>query len=535
MTEEHVIQGISASGGIARGVLTGPRARVPAPTTGAGDAVLPADQAVGAIRKAIADTLERLRELAGQVEAEAAEILEFQMAFLDDDSLIEEVMTATGDSPASPLAMWHQVMEAQIEPFANEEDAYFRARAADLRDMAQSVADALGGRGEGDQTGLRDDAILLDVDLAPSRFLALDRTKVKGIALREGSVTSHVAMLARSRGLPMAVRLGDGFEPGCKAVLDGNSGRLVLDPSTATLAALARSQDRYVVSEEIFHGPAMTSDGRRIEVHINIDDPSAIGDATWRACDGVGLCRTELLFDADGGLPDEETQYRLYRSVLERLDGKPAIIRTLDVGGDKPIRALGQPHETNPFLGLRGIRLCLERPAIFAVQLRALLRAAVHGDLRIMLPMVSVQEEIDRTNALIEDLLQKLNDAGIEARRPPLGVMIETPAAALVTDRLRADFMSIGSNDLTQYVLAASRDASGAVARLLDPRHPAVLRLIGEVADSGRARGLEVSLCGDMASDPAMLRSLLAAGLGKISVAPAMLGPVKQAIATFEE
>jgi phosphoenolpyruvate-protein phosphotransferase (PTS system enzyme I) len=268
-------------------------------------------------------------------------------------------------------------------------------------------------------------------------------------------------------------------------------------------------------------------------VMVNVDDPAAIDERTLRSSDGVGLLRTEFLFIGHARLRDEDEQYAVYRALLERLGGRPAIVRTLDVGGDKPLPGLRLAPESNPFLGLRGLRLCLERPELFRPQLRALLRAAAHGPLKIMLPMVTVADELHEARALVVECHQALGRAGMAAALPPLGIMVETPAAAIAIDTLAADFYSIGSNDLTQYVMAASRDAGGRVASLADPLHPAVLRLIERVIEHGRATGAEVSLCGDMAADPPALQRLLALGLRRISVAAAALGRVKLEIAEF--
>jgi phosphotransferase system enzyme I (PtsI) len=255
---------------------------------------------------------------------------------------------------------------------------------------------------------------------------------------------------------------------------------------------------------------------------VNVDDPDAVPDDILRAGDGVGLLRTEFLFMARPDLPDEETQCRVYRRLLERLGGRPLVLRTLDIGGDKPLPSLDLPHEANPFLGLRGLRLCLARPELLRPQLRAAIRAAAAGPLSIMLPMVSRAAEVTAARIMLEVEAQAL-----DLPAPPLGIMVETPAAALALDTMKVDFASIGSNDLTQYVMAAARDGSGAVADLADPLDPAVLRLIGLVVEQARARDLPLSLCGDMASDRAGLEALLDLGLTRLSVAPAALGRVK--------
>jgi phosphotransferase system enzyme I (PtsI) len=274
----------------------------------------------------------------------------------------------------------------------------------------------------------------------------------------------------------------------------------------------------------------VTADGTPIAVFINVADPTELDGLDPGICDGIGLVRTEFLFHGKDDLPDEETQYRVYRRLAEWAAGRPVTIRTLDAGADKPIPRLTFDGESNPFLGMRGIRLSLARPDPFRVQLRALCRAAVHGAIDVMLPMVAVPGELAQARLHLDQEFAVLQSAGIECRRPALGIMVEVPAAAIAVEDFDAVFFSIGSNDLTQYVMAAARD-SDAVAALNDPSNPAVLRLITQVAAHGAATGRKVSLCGDAAGEPRLVQALLATGLRALSVAPTALARVKQAIA----
>jgi phosphotransferase system enzyme I (PtsI) len=457
-------------------------------------------------------------------EAMAAEILGFQLEMLADPALAEPALVAI-DGGASAAAAWVEAMAAQIAVFEADDDAYFQARAADLVDLRERVLSALAGN-EASLGDLPSGAILRAADLTPSRFLSFDWSELGGAALTAGNAASHVAMLARARGVPLLVQLGDdGTEVG-QAVLDAMTGTLVLEPTAATLAhysdRLADARAEAMAAAEIVARPAVTPTGAAISVLVNVDDPDAVPDDILRAGDGVGLLRTEFLFMARPDLPDEETQCRVYRRLLERLGGRPLVLRTLDIGGDKPLPSLDLPHEANPFLGLRGLRLCLARPELLRPQLRAAIRAAAAGPLSIMLPMVSRAAEVTAARIMLEVEAQAL-----DLPAPPLGIMVETPAAALALDTMKVDFASIGSNDLTQYVMAAARDGSGAVADLADPLDPAVLRLIGLVVEQARARDLPLSLCGDMASDRAGLEALLDLGLTRLSVAPAALGRVK--------
>jgi phosphotransferase system enzyme I (PtsI) len=279
--------------------------------------------------------------------------------------------------------------------------------------------------------------------------------------------------------------------------------------------------------------PALTADGEPVKVLLNLSDPRELDGLDPAICDGVGVVRTEFLF-AGTTLPDEETQYATYRRILDCLGGRPVAIRTLDAGGDKPIPGLTPAGESNPFLGVRGLRLSLARPDVFSVQLRALVRAAAHGPLRVLLPMVTVPAELEAARAALQDAAAALARASVEHRVPPLGIMVEVPAAALDIARFAADYLSIGTNDLIQYVTAAGRDI-GAVAPLADPTSPAVLRLIAEVARHGADAGIEVSVCGDMAAEPEHVPALLGAGIRALSLAPRRVGAVKAAIAAFRK
>ena len=540
---ERVLRGRAASPGVAIGPLVRlPRlemAPAQATVTRRGEHLVIREQVEpvaerARLEAAIEQARAELAALAAASEGMGADILEFQLALLEDPALVEEALDSIARGSSAPWA-WAHTLFVQTMAYEDSEDEYFQARASDLRDVEQRVARALGGV-ETSPPPMLPGGVLVAEDLAPSSFLGLDWSVLGGIALERGSPSSHVAMLARARGVPMATNLGEVPESG-EAALDGEAGMLVVRPEAATRTRyLARLEERRREDAEAsarLTGPAVTADGVRIEVMLNIDDPAAVGDDLLAAADGVGLFRTELLFLNRPELPDENEQCRAYGGLLERLRGKPCIVRTLDIGGDKPLPGLGLPEEANPFLGLRGLRLCLERPELFRPQVRALLRAAVRGPLKVMLPMVATAAELAEARAVFAACLAELLAEGAEARLPPLGIMVETPAAAITIDLIPADFLSIGSNDLTQYVMAASRDGEGRVGALNDPLQPAVLRLIGQVVRHGLTAGVPVSLCGDMASEPAGAAALLGLGLRRLSVAPAALGRVKQAVARF--
>jgi phosphotransferase system enzyme I (PtsI) len=527
---ERLLRGLAAAPGLAIGPLFRARRR----TTMSGKTGTPEEE-LTRLEAAVATAKAELERLASSQESMAAEILAFQIELLEDPSLTEGIREAIA-AGANAAVAWSEGLGSHVAEYDAAEDDYFRARASDLRDLMERVLAHLSG-GETAQT-LPQGAILLDHDLTPSRFLALDWTRLGGAALEAGSPASHMAMLARARGVPLVTGLGPCEPPAGQAVLDADEGVLILSPSSATMqrheARLAARRAEDGRDAAVAREPAVTASGEPVEVMVNVDDPLAVDDATLAAADGVGLMRTEFLFLGRERLPDENEQYAAYARLLARLDGKPLIVRTLDVGGDKPLPGVGLPAESNPFLGLRGLRLCLERPDLFRPQVRALLRAATLGPLKVMLPMVTVAGELLEAKALFERCLDELSAEGTAAMMPPLGIMVETPASALAIETLSAAFFSIGSNDLTQYVMAAARDGGGRVAALGDPLHPAVLRLIGEVVAHGARTGLPVSLCGDMASDEKAVAALLRLGLRRLSLAPAALARIKAAIRRFE-
>ena len=525
---ELLLTGRTASAGFAAGPLTvmmsleGKRA--------GGDPVSEAE----ALRRAIADALSQLSNLAACSEGDGADILAFQIAMLEDPALAESAFEMI-EASASADQGWRMALDAEINDYDTADNDHFKARASDLADIRDRVLTVLFGAAP--RADPVPGAIMVGEDMTPSRFLATDWSRGGGIALTRGSASGHVATLARARGIPMIVGVAtdlNGLSGRSEAFIDGENAVLCVDPTPETrdvFAARAKAADRAsATSSEFKMRPAVTADGVAIAVCLNIADPSEIERLDPGSCDGIGLVRTEFLFSGPGGLPDEETQYRAYRRLAEWAADKPVTIRTLDAGADKPIAGLTLEHETNPFLGLRGIRLSLHRPEPFRTQLRALCRAAARGRVEVMLPMVSVPGELEQARAYLEEAFSALQTVGIACRRPELGVMIEVPAAALSVESFDAAFFSIGSNDLTQYVMAAARD-SEAVAALNDPSHPAVLRLIAQVADYGARVGRKISLCGDAGGEPKFIEALLRAGLRSLSVSPAALGRTKEAIA----
>ncbi|MBM2710785.1 phosphoenolpyruvate--protein phosphotransferase [Mesorhizobium caraganae] len=524
MPEPLRLQGISASAGYAEGPLFN-LDRGPARYTGKATA----GEEKAALEAALAGATDRLATLIETADEEAAGILEFQLAMLEDEALTGPAFAAIPSGMPADMA-WRQALDAEIAGYETSDQDYFRARAADMRDIRDRVLRALT---EEQESAAPAGAILYGEDIAPTRFLETDWSAGGGIALRAGSTASHVAMLARSRGVPMVVGLGASpANPDGLALLDAEHGGIVLAPSKAEIETFRRSSSSFAArrdkADAYLARPAVTKAGTTVRVQVNIADPSEVDSIDIATCDGIGLMRTEFLFGK--APPDEETQYSCYRKVLEWAGDKPVTIRTVDAGGDKPVPAF-TVEESNPFLGLRGIRLSLARPDVFRVQIRALLRAAVHGNLKVMFPMIAVSEEYQRAAALFAEEQAGLVARGVAQKMPPLGIMVEVPSVAIAPEAF-ADvaFFSIGSNDLTQYVMAAARD-NAAVAHLNSVRHPAVLRLIAEVAAFGLRAKIPVSLCGDAGGDPAAIPALIEAGLRDLSVAPAQLAMAKATIA----
>lgn len=518
------LTGISASAGYAEGPLfyLEPVAARYARKATAADETAALDAAIGVAAARLAGLMETTNE-------EAAGILEFQVAMLEDDALTGPALAAIDAGQPADMA-WRQALDAEIAGYETSDQDYFRARAADMRDIRDQVLRALTEDGE---VVAPAGAIFYGEDIAPTRFLETDWSSGGGIALKAGSAASHVAMLARSRGVPMVVGLGASpAHLAGIALLDAEHGGIVLSPSKAEIEAFRQSSSSFTArrdkAQTYLAQPAVTKAGTAVRVQVNIADPSDVDGIDISTCDGVGLMRTEFLFGKT--LPDEETQYLAYRKVLEWADEKPVTIRTVDAGGDKPVPGF-TVEEGNPFLGLRGIRLSLARPEVFRVQIRALLRAAMHGNLKVMFPMIAVMDEYQRAAALFAEEQAALSARDVACKMPPLGIMVEVPSVAIAPEAFSGvAFFSIGSNDLTQYLMAAARD-NASVAYLNSVRHPAVLRLIASVAAFGQANKIPVSLCGDAGGDPASIPALLEAGLRDLSVVPAQLAMAKAAIA----
>ena len=495
------------------------------------------------LHAALARARERVQNLRERVEARAgaeeAAIFDVQLSILDDRELVRGVEELVRQNIAADKAFDLVMLEWRTR-FARHASPMLREKVGDVTDVHIRVLSLLLGLPDHDPVDLPPgaNAILVTHDLTPSLTVQLEKHAIVAIATDAGTRTSHVAILARSLGLPAIVGLRTAtaeLKGGERVVLDGSTGMLAINPSDDEIAAYHERQREEAVAEAALADmaalEAITLDGVRVTLRANVDIPEEAEAAARSGAEGVGLMRTEFLVVGRASMPDEDEQYRAYRRVVEAFAGYPVIIRTFDIGGDK-LPVGGFPAEANPFLGWRAIRMCLDQPEMFKTQLRALLRAAVHGDLRIMLPLIVSLDEVLAARALLDQAARELSERGVEFRADvPLGVMIETPAAAVASDTLtrEVDFFSIGTNDLVQYTLAVDRGNANLAPRFT-PLHPAVLRLIKrtvEVADLG---DIEVSVCGEMASQPLMAFALLGLGVRQMSVAPRSVPLVKQIV-----
>ncbi len=532
------LHGVPASPGVAVGPVVrfrpGELEVPPAPSQGVETELVRLDTAV---RETVADIQRQRAAMVARAGASDVAIFDAHLLLLTDDALLVPARDAIAQGETAATA-WARAVGTVVATWDAIDDDYQRARAADVRSIGTQVLarilDVVPPLPRLERPG-----ILVAADLSPAEAAALDPSTVLGVATAFGGATAHAALIARSVGIPAVVGLGEpvlAIAEGTIAALDADAGVFVAEPLGDVVHALdarRRARDEDLAHATVrAHEPAITLDGTTIEIAANIGSPAEAAAAIERGADGVGLFRTEFLFLDRPTLPDEDEQEAAYRAAAEALGGRPMIVRTLDVGADKPIRSLPQPAEANPFLGVRGIRLGLARPDLLETQLRAILRVAVDHRIRLMFPMVSILAEVRAGRAALERARAALFDRGIAVpERVEVGVMIEVPSAAVLADRLadEVDFFSIGTNDLTQYTLAADR-GNEHVAPLADAVHPAVLDLIGRTCAAAEASGRWVGICGELAGDPAATSLLLGLGVRELSVGPPAIGPVKRAV-----
>ena len=493
---------------------------------------------------ALAKTRSELESISDKINdlIEGQQLIEVHILLLNDPSMIADAQNRIRNEQVCAEYAVSRVLYEVLERFSAMADPYLRSRAVDVRDVGRRLIANLLGTEQEALINLNNPVILVSNDLDPSQTAGLSRKQLLGIVTDLGGSTSHTAILARSMGIPAVVALKDVAEyavPGQTIIIDGIHGDVILDPDDDELRYYSELMKRYNIAEadiaQNAESPAETADGTSIELSANIEFSQEADHVNRFGGYGIGLFRTEFIrLLSPEAQDDEDVHFRAYRHVLETLSPEPVIIRTLDLGGDKFLDSI-PTIEKNPFLGWRGIRICLDRPEKFSIQLRALLRAAKHGNAKIMLPMITGYDQVLEVRVMLENIAAELDSEGVpRGDIPPLGIMIETPAAVLGIDLLlpHSDFVSIGSNDLTQYTLAVDR-GSPYVSKLFDSMHPAVVRQIGMVADKCREAGKWVGICGLMASDPLAIPLLLGFGLNELSVPMTLIPDVKEMISVI--
>lgn len=539
------LHGIAASPGVALGIAF-PLAQQAGPAFVQQSALTPDAEWAryeDAVRQAQAELSHLADRMAQELGAAQARIFQAHALVLADPDLTAAVRAGILESGLTAEAAAHAATEAQAGRYAAMEGARFQERAADLRDVGRRLLAALGAAAPAVPSALPEEAVILAEDLAPSQTAALDRSRVAAFCTALGGPTSHSAILARSMNIPAVVGLGaeafNRIPAGATLAIDGASGSIIVAPDVETVAAYRARQAEQAAARRAAQAAAQaaarTADGSRVEVAANLATAADAHTALEAGAEGVGLLRTEFLFQDRTQPPTEDEQYEAYRQVVSAMAPRPVIIRTLDIGGDKPAPYLNLPAEMNPFLGWRAIRVCLAMPEFFKAQLRAILRAAVHGEVRIMFPMIATRGEVEQARALLQEAAGELAAAGIPHWTAiQVGIMVEVPAAAETPDLLApaVDFFSIGTNDLTQYTFAADR-GNARVANVGDPLHPAVLRQIARVIEAAHAAGRWVGLCGELAGNPAAIPVLLGLGLDEFSMAAGSIPAAKAALARW--
>lgn len=466
-----------------------------------------------------------------------AEIFRVQEMLLDEEEYRSSVRRMIGEEGVNAEYAVRTVGDKMARELHSVEDIYIRERSQDLLDVTRRVLNVLSGG-----IGLdlpQEPFILAAEDLMPSEAVQLSGDRVLGFVLSKGSTHSHTAILARSMGVPALMKLGDALDPECdgkQAVIDGFAGVLYIDPDEASMRAMEEkkreSDRRRLQLRELLGKENITRDGKTVKLFANAGNLADVEAACANDAGGIGLLRSEILYLESDSAPDEERQFAFYKQVLEKMNGREVVIRTFDIGADKRVRWLHQERAENPALGMRAIRLGLERPELLKTQLRALYRAGVYGNLRIMYPMITSVGEVVQLRELERQAKSELESRGAAyAEKIPTGIMVETPAAALLSDLLakEVDFFSVGTNDLTQYTLALDRQDEG-LERFGDPEHRAVLRLIETVARNAHAAGIWIGVCGELAADTAFTEEFLRMGIDELSVSPGMILEMRQKI-----
>lgn len=529
--------------GVSKGVVSGPicffrRPGAEIAKTAAADIEAEKSRVAEAQAKSVAQ-LEALAEKA-RVETgeETAVLFETHAMLVEDEDYVDTVMTTLEEEVCSAEYAVHTAGERFAAMFAAMDDAYMQARAADVKDVTRRILNNLMGIADG---GVDSDVpvILAADDLAPSETLQLDKSKILGFITQGGSGNSHTAILARTMGIPAVCGLGEALKEefaGRTGYVDGETGQVYFEPDEASLAAFKAKESKQAEMKELLltmKGQRdVTLDGREIMVYCNIGSPEDVRAVLANDGQGIGLFRSEFLYLAADDYPGEDEQFKAYKKVAEAMNGRRVVIRTLDIGADKQVGYFNLQKEENPAMGVRAIRICLNRPEVFRTQLRAMYRASAYGKVAIMFPMITSVWEVRECKRICRSVMEELDAEGIPySKDTELGIMIETPASVFVADALarEVDFFSVGTNDLTQYTLACDRQANN-LGRFFDPHHPAVLRALKAAADAAHAAGIWIGVCGELGADLSMLKTFLAIGIDELSVSPSAVLPLRAEI-----
>ena len=503
------------------------------------------DAEVERFQEARLASIEQLKDMyekaVQKVGEEEAAVFEVHQMMLDDDDYIDNIVTLISQEKINAEAAVEETAQQFSEMFRSMDDAYMKERAADVLDISRRIQVQLCG-GEANDFSAYDGVILAADDLAPSETLQLDTDKILGFVTSGGSTNSHTAILARTLGITAVVNTGTQLHTdveGKTVIVDGFTGTVYLDPDSATLDKMkkkqAEAEERKIRLEAYRGKESVTVDGYKVNVFANIGNPDNVPQALANDAEGIGLFRSEFLYLENATYPTEEQQFEAYKKTAEMMGGKTVVIRTLDIGADKKVDYFDLKAEENPAMGMRAIRICLTRPTLFKTQLRALCRASAYGKIAIMFPMIISVDEVRRSRELLRQVQNELRHEGIAFDESmEVGIMIETPAAALISDELakEVDFFSIGSNDLTQYTLAIDRQQTD-LDNFFNPHHPALLKLIEMTVKNGHKEGIWVGICGELGADLSLTEDFLRMGVDELSVNPPAVLPLREKIGSI--